>query len=229
MKTIGLLGGMSWESTQLYYRIINEETKRRRGGLHSAPLAMVSVDFAEMMPFKQNSDWEGCGNYLAERARRIESAGADLLLICTNTMHRVAPQVEAAVDIPLVHIADATAMAIRDAGLTTVGLLGTTFTMEGEFYRDRIARHGIEVVVPDPADRAIVHRVIYDELCQGKIDAGSRQEFLRIIHRLQETGAEGIIAGCTEIGLLVDSSHATVPIFDTAEIHARHAVELALA
>lgn len=229
MKTIGLLGGMSWESTQLYYRFINQETKRSRGGLHSAPIAMVSVDFAEVGALQRAGNWERAGTYLADRAKQVEAAGADMLLICTNTMHRVAAQVEQAIAIPLVHIADATAETIKAHGIKTVGLLGTAFTMEESFYRQRLEDHGLTVKTPASDDRALVHRVIYDELCQGEINPNSRAEYLRIITGLIEAGAQGIIAGCTEIGLLVDSSHTSVPIFDTAEIHAKRAVELALA
>ena len=228
MKTIGLLGGMSWESTELYYRLINQETKRLRGGLHSAPIAMVSVDFQAIEQLQHDDDWDSAAELLAESARRVESAGADFLLICTNTMHRVADTVAAAIDIPLLHLADATANEIRAAGIRTVGLLGTRFTMEQDFYTGRLEQHGLRVVVPPPEDRDIVHRVIYEELCLGTVNAASRDEFLRIIDGLVASGAEAVIEGCTEIGLLVKPEHTEARLFDTTAIHARHAVFRAL-
>ncbi len=228
LKTIGLLGGMSWESTELYYRLINQETKRIRGGLHSAPIAMVSVDFQEIERLQSNDDWDSAGELLAESARRVQAAGADFLLICTNTMHRVADAVDAAIDIPLLHLADATANEIRAAGIRTVGLLGTRFTMEQDFYTGRLEKHGLRVVVPPQQDRDIVHRVIYEELCLGNITAASRNEFLRIIEGLVAAGAEAVIEGCTEIGLLVKPEHTDARLFDTTAIHARHAVFRAL-
>lgn len=228
MKTIGMLGGMSWESTELYYRKINEETRRLRGGLHSAPIAMVSVDFQEIEALQHGDEWDACADILAARAKEIQAAGADLLLICTNTMHRVAPQVAAAVDIPLLHIADATAARIKAAGSRRIGLLGTRFTMEQDFYRGRLEEQGIEVIVPGAADREIVHRVIYDELCLGEISDASRQEFLRIIEQLVMDGAEGVIEGCTEIVMLVQQRHTNTPLFDTTAIHAEQAVAEAL-
>lgn len=228
MKTIGMLGGMSWESTELYYRRINEETKRKLGGLHSAPIAMVSVDFQEIEELQQRGDWAGAGTVLAEKARQVETSGADLLLICTNTMHKVAAAVEAAIDIPLLHIADATASRIRRSEIRIVGLLGTKFTMEQNFYRGRLEQQGLDVLVPSEADREIVHRVIYDELCLGVISESSRSEFLRIIEQLHSAGAEGVIQGCTEIGMLVQQHHADVPLFDTTAIHAEAAVAEAL-
>jgi aspartate racemase len=228
MKTIGLLGGMSWESTLLYYRTINEETRRRRGGLHSAPIAMISVDFQEIEALQHRDDWAACAAILGENARRIEAAGADFLLICTNTMHRVAPEIEAAIDIPLLHIADATAARIREAGIDRIGLLGTRFTMEQDFYRGRLERHGIEVIVPPRKDRDLVHRVIYEELCLGEARDDSRAEFLRIINELQDSGAAGVIEGCTEIVMLVQQTHTDVPLFDTTDIHGREAVAEAL-
>ncbi len=228
MKTIGLLGGMSWESTALYYRLINEETKRLRGGLHSAPIAMVSVDFQPIEELQHRGEWDAMADILAKEARHIEAAGADMLLICTNTMHKVAPEVQAAIDIPLLHLADATAMRIRDAGMQTIGLLGTRFTMEEDFYKGRLAEHGLDVRVPDPAGIEIVHKVIYEELCLGNIVDKSRDEYLKIIDALYADGAEGVIAGCTEIGMLVKSEHTDVPLFDTTVIHAEHAVAEAL-
>lgn len=228
MKTIGLLGGMSWESTELYYRWINEETKRVLGGLHSAPIAMVSVDFQEVEALQHRGDWARAGEFLATRAREVEAAGADFLLICTNTMHKVADHVEAAVGIPLLHLADATAARIKQAGIKSVGLLGTKFTMEQDFYKRRLEQHGLEVLVPPEEDREIVHRVIYDELCHGDVRSSSRTEYLRIIEQLGAAGAEGVIEGCTEIVMLVQQEHTKVPLFDTTAIHAEEAVAEAL-
>ena len=228
MKTIGLLGGMSWESTELYYRLINEETRRLQGGLHSAPIAMVSVDFEEIEAYQQRGDWAAAADVLAGKARQVEAAGADFLLICTNTMHKVASEVEAAINIPLLHLADATARRIKQAGLDTVGLLGTRFTMEQDFYRGRLAAQGLNVLVPPEEDRGLVHRVIYEELCLGQINVNSRVEFLRIIDSLQAAGAQGVIEGCTEIVMLVQQAHTSVPLFDTTSIHAREAVAAAL-
>ena len=229
MKTIGLLGGMSWESTELYYRLINEGIKAKLGGLHSARIAMVSVDFQEIEEMQHSGDWDGTARILAKAAQQIEAAGADFLLICTNTMHKVAPQVQAAINIPLLHLADATAQRIKEAGLSTIGLLGTNFTMEQDFYKGRLAeKHGLTVLVPPKADREIVHQVIYDELCLGQVEAASRQEYLRIMEDLQAVGAEAIIEGCTEIVILVQQSHTAIPLFDTTAIHAEAAVEEAL-
>jgi aspartate racemase len=228
VKTIGMLGGMSWESTALYYRVINEETKRVRGGLHSAPIAMVSVDFQQIEELQHRDDWDACGTLLADKAKQVEAAGADLLLICTNTMHRVAPEIDAAIDIPLLHIADATATQIKAAGKRKIGLLGTRFTMEQEFYRGRLEQHGIEVLVPPRPDRDLVHRVIYEELCLGVVRDESREEFLRIINELADAGAEGVIEGCTEIVMLVQPQHTSVDLFDTTAIHGRQAVAEAL-
>ena len=228
MKTIGLLGGMSWESTELYYRLINEETRRILGGLRSAPVAMVSVDFHEIERLQREDRWDLAGDLLAERAMQVEAAGAEMLLICTNTMHRVADRVAAAVGIPLLHIADATADEISAHGHDSVGLLGTRFTMEQDFYTGRLREHGLRVLVPEAPDRAIVHRAIYEELCLGNVTDASRSEFLRVIDGLRERGASAVIEGCTEIGLLVGQSDTTVPLFDTTEIHARKAVGEAL-
>ena len=230
MKTIGLLGGMSWESTALYYRLINEGVKARLGGLHSASLVLVSVDFHEIEQLQQRGDWTAAGQRLAQAAQQVAAAGADCLLICTNTMHKVAPQVQAALSIPVLHLADATAARVRAAGMRRVGLLGTRFTMEEDFYRGRLAqKHGLEVLVPPPAERELVHRVIYDELCLGRVAAASRAAYLRIMQGLQARGAEGIIEGCTEIVLLVQPQHTNIPLFDTTAIHAAAAVEWALA
>lgn len=229
MKTIGLLGGMSWESTELYYRLINEGIKARLGGLHSACIALVSVDFHEIEAMQRAGDWEQAGATLAEAARGVQAAGADFLLLCTNTMHRVAPQIEAAIDIPFLHLADATAQRIRSAGLHTVGLLGTAFTMEQDFYKARLAQHELNVLIPPAEDRQIVHRVIYEELVLGEVNAASRGEYLRIIGDLAARGAQGIIEGCTEIGMLVRQEHTATPVFDTTVIHAQAAVDMALA
>jgi aspartate racemase len=228
MKTIGLLGGMSWESTELYYRWINEETKRILGGLHSAPIAMVSVDFQQIEELQHKGDWAAAGDILAHKARQVEAAGADFLVICTNTMHTVADQVEAAISIPLLHIADATARQIQQADMDAIGLLGTKFTMEQDFYKGRLEQQGINVLVPSEEDRDIVHRVIYKELCLGNIRDSSRQEYLRIIDQLHAAGAQGVIEGCTEIVMLVQQQHTRVPLFDTTAIHARQAVAEAL-
>ncbi len=230
MKTIGLLGGMSWESTMLYYRWINEGVKRKLGGLHSARIAMVSLDFQEIEELQREHRWEEAGAVLAEAAQQVEAAGADFLLLCTNTMHKVAPQIESALRIPLLHIADATAERIKARGIRTVGLLGTRFTMEEDFYAGRLAaKHGLRVLVPPREDREIVHRVIYEELVLGIVKESSRAEYLRIINDLHERGAEGVIEGCTEIVMLVQQEHTSIPLFDTTAIHARKAVELALA
>lgn len=228
MKTIGLVGGMSWESTALYYRLINEGVKKRLGGLHSAKIVLYSVDFQEIEELQHAGEWDRAGEVLAAAGRAVEAAGADFLLICTNTMHRVAEQVESAISIPLLNLADATAERILARGMRTVGLLGTAFTMEQDFYRGRLEKRGIEVLVPGAADRAVVHRVIYEELCQGRVKEGSRAEYLRIIDALGEQGAEGVIEGCTEIVMLVDERHTGMPLFDTTAIHADEAVRLAL-
>jgi len=228
MKTIGLLGGMSWESTELYYRLINEETRRTLGGLHSASIALVSVDFHEIEKLQHVGNWDATAIILGEKARQIELAGADFLLICTNTMHKVADEVSASISIPLFHIADATANTIKGSGAKTVGLLGTKFTMEQDFYKGRLEQHGLEVLVPSERDRNIVHRVIYEELCLGQVKSESRDEYLRIIDDLNRRGAEAVIEGCTEIGILVKQEHTVVPLFDTTTIHAQQAVVEAL-
>ncbi|MFD0260576.1 aspartate/glutamate racemase family protein [Kitasatospora indigofera] len=229
MKTIGLLGGMSWESTAEYYRLLNVLTRERLGGLHSAKCVLHSVDFAEIEALQSAGQWERAGEVLAEAARSLEAAGADLLLICTNTMHKVAGQVAAAVSVPLLHLADTTAAAVLAAGLGKVGLLGTAFTMEQDFYRDRLAGHGLEVIVPDPAGRAEVHRVIYQELCLGIVREESRDAYRAVIAGLVAAGAEGIVLGCTEIELLIGPEHSPVPVFATTSLHARAAVDAALA
>jgi aspartate racemase len=228
VKTLGLLGGMSWESTLPYYRIVNERVRQRLGGLHSAKLVLHSADFAEIEALQHAGDWDAAGVILVEAARGLRAAGAEGLVICTNTMHLVAPAIEAAVDLPLLHIADATAARIREAGLSRVALLGTRFTMERDFYRQRIEAAGIEVIVPAAAQREIVHRVIYEELCLGRILDASREAYRGIIEGLVARGAQGVILGCTEIGLLVGEGDATVPLFDTARIHAEAAADWAL-
>jgi aspartate racemase len=228
VRTLGLLGGMSWESTLPYYRIVNERVRQRLGGLHSAKLVLHSVDFAEIEALQHAGDWGAAGVILVEAARGLRAAGAEGLVICTNTMHLVAPAIEAAVDLPLLHIADATAARIREAGLSRVALLGTRFTMERDFYRQRIEAAGIEVTVPAAPQREIVHRVIYEELCLGRILDASREAYRGIIEDLVARGAQGVILGCTEIGLLVGEGDATVPLFDTARIHAEAAADWAL-
>lgn len=228
MRTLGLLGGMSWESTLPYYRVVNERVRQRLGGLHSAKLVLHSVDFAEIEALQHADDWDAAGAILVDAARGLHAAGAEALVICTNTMHLVAPAIEAAIDLPLLHIADATAARIRAAGLSRVALLGTRFTMERDFYRRRIESAGIDVIVPEAAQRGIVHRVIYDELCLGRILDASRDAYRAIIDDLVAQGAQGVILGCTEIGLLVGEGDATVPLFDTARIHAEAAADWAL-
>ncbi|MET8625607.1 aspartate/glutamate racemase family protein [Kitasatospora sp. NPDC004669] len=228
MKTLGLIGGMSWESTAEYYRLLNELTRDRLGGLHSAQLVLYSVDFAEIEQLQAAGRWEEAGSILAGAARSLEAAGADLLLICTNTMHKVADQVAAAVSVPLLHLADATAAAVRAAGVRRVGLLGTAFTMEQDFYRGRLASCGLDVLVPEADSRALVHRVIYEELCVGEVREESRAAYRRVIEGLVAAGAEGIVLGCTEIELLIRPEDSPVPVFPTARLHAEAAVAAAL-
>ena len=229
MKTIGLIGGMSWESSIEYYRIINETVREKLGGLHSAKSVMVSVDFAEIEVLQHEGRWDEATRMLIKAAQQVERGGADVILICTNTMHRMADDIQNNISIPLLHIADATAKEIRSAGLQTIGLLGTRYTMEMDFYRGRlIERHGLHVVIPSKSQRDIVHRVIYDELVQGKILPQSKADYIRIIEDLQKRGAQGVILGCTEIGLLVQEQDCSVPLFDTTHIHAVTAVEYAL-
>ena len=229
MKTIGLLGGMSWESTAGYYRAINEGINNTLGGLHSAKIALYSVDFDPIEKLQHEGNWEATARILSEAAQKIQSAGADFLLICTNTMHKVAPQIENAIDIPLLHIADATAEVLQEKGIKTVGLLGTTFTMEQDFYKGRLSeKHGLKVLVPNIEDRQIVHNVIYSELCLGKTKTGSKNEYLRIVDELANNGAEAVILGCTEIGMLISQNDTQVKLFDTTTIHAKKAVEYAI-
>jgi len=230
VKTIGLIGGMSWESTVPYYQIINRVVGRRLGGLHSAKIALYSVEFAEIEEMQREGRWEESGEVLADAARAVRRAGADVIVLCTNTMHKLAPQIEAAVDVPLLHIADATADRVRAAGVTRVGLLGTRFTMEEDFYRGRLeARHGLAVLTPPGDQRELVHRVIYGELCLGRVRGESRDAFKAVVGDLVGRGAEGVILGCTEIGLLLKPEDAPVPLFETASIHAEAAAAWALA
>jgi aspartate racemase len=229
VKCIGLLGGMSWESSAEYYRMVNEMTRERLGGLHSADCLLRSVDFAEIEALQRDGRWVEAGERLAADARGLVAAGAELIVLCTNTMHKVAEAIAGAVDVPFVHIADTTAEAVRAAGLQTVGLLATGYTMEQDFYVGRLRDvHGLEVLVPGAADRRVVHDVIYGELCVGVVDDGSREEYRRIMRELAGRGAQGILLGCTEIDLLVGPADSPVPTFDTTALHARRAVELAL-
>ncbi len=229
MKTIGLLGGMSWESSLEYYRLINQLVRERLGGLHAAQCLLWSFDFAEIEALQAAGDWDGAAQRMVEAAQALERGGADALVICTNTMHKLAPHVEAAMSIPLLHIADTTAQQIVQDGLNTIGLLGTRYTMEQDFYKGRlIERFGLKVITPEAADRTIVHQVIYDELCQGRVHDESRREYLRIIDQLVEQGAQGVILGCTEITLLVKPEHTAIRLYDTTYLHALAAVEWAL-
>lgn len=230
MKTIGVLGGMSWESTANYYQLLNQGVKAQKGGLHSAKIALYSVDFAEIEQLQHQGEWAQTAAILANAARSIEAAGADFLLIATNTMHKVADEIGVALSIPILHIADATAKQLQRDGITKVGLLGTRFTMEQPFYKQRVSdSFDIEVVVPDENDQTVVHQVIYNELCQGQINDVSRQQYLAIIDKLHQQGAQAVILGCTEIAMLVQPEHTQVPLYDTTAIHAAAAVELALA
>ncbi len=229
MKRIGLLGGMSWESSAEYYRLVNEATRQRLGGLHSADCLLRSVDFADVEQLQRAGSWEEAGALLAGEARALVRAGAELLMLCTNTMHKVADAIAGAVDVPFVHIADTTADAVRAAGIGRVGLLATAYTMEQDFYVGRLRdQHGLDVLVPEAADRRIVHDVIYDELCVGVVAPESREEYRRIMRELAGRGAEGILLGCTEIDLLVKQDDSPVPVFDTTRLHAQRAVDLAL-
>ncbi|MET0233479.1 MAG: aspartate/glutamate racemase family protein [Kibdelosporangium sp.] len=228
MKTIGLLGGMSWVSSAEYYRLLNERVRDRLGEYRSAKCVLYSVDFADIEVLQIEDRWADAAKVLGEAARDVQAAGADLLLICSNTMHKVADEVQAAVDIPLVHLADTTAQAIVASGLTKVGLLGTAYTMEQDYYRDRLARHGLEVIVPDREDRAEVHRVIFDELVQGMVKPDSREVYQGVIRRLAVAGAQGVILGCTEIELLIKAEDSALPVFPTTQLHVDAAVELAL-
>ena len=229
MKTIGLIGGMSWESTASYYRLINEAVKEQLGGLHSAELCLYSVDFAKIEAYQHAGDWEKTADVLIHAAQSLEKAGSECILICTNTMHLIAPQVQASINIPLLHIADATAQKIKRCNIDTIALLGTAYTMEKDFYKGRLSeKYQLEVIVPNTQDRQIVHQIIYNELCVGRIKDASRYEYLRIIDSLVERGAQGVILGCTEIALLVKPQDTSVKLFDTTEIHALAAVDWAL-
>lgn len=227
-RVIGMLGGMSWESSAQYYRLVNELVRERLGGLHSARCVLASVDFAEVEQLQVEGRWDQAGQLLAEEARKLEAAGAELLVLCTNTMHKVADQVQDAVGIPLLHLVDVTAQAVVRAGIDTVGLLGTAFTMEQEFYRDRLTGHGLRVLIPPPEDRVAVHRVIYEELCLGVIREQSRQAYRAVIQRLVTAGAQGVILGCTEIELLVADEDSSVPVFATTQLHVQAAVDESL-
>jgi len=229
MKTIGLLGGMSWESTVPYYRIINQTVKEKLGGLHSAKLFLYSCNFEEIAQLQRAGEWDAAAGQLARAAKSMRVAGADFLVVCTNTMHMVADKIESEADIPLLHIVEPTAEEIRRSGLKKVGLIATGFTMEKDFYKQRMReRHGIEAIVPNEADRAVVHKVIYEELCRGIVRDESRDAYRKIIRRLAEQGAEGIILGCTEISMLISQEDSPVPVFDTTALHARKAAEYAL-
>jgi len=228
MKTIGLIGGMSWESSAQYYAIINRAVRERLGGAHSAETLLYSVDFGEIERLQHDDDWPSLTARMVDAARRLEAGGADFVLICSNTMHLMADDVAAAIGVPLLHVVDPTASAITKAGLKRAGLLGTAFTMEKAFYRDRLDAAGLDILIPDAADRREVHRVIYEELVAGKIEEASRAAYREVIARLVERGAEAIVLGCTEIMLLVDQSDSAVPLFDTTSLHAQAAVDLAL-
>ena len=228
MKNIGLIGGMSWESSALYYEIINREVARRRGGLRSAPMQIASLDFHEIAERQKSGDWAGMAQILGDAAAGLEASGADCILIGTNTMHKIAPVVQARVKVPLLHIVDVTARAILDAGLSKVGLTGTRFTMEEAFYKERLASFGIECVIPSQEEREDIHRIIFSELCQGVIDAESKTVMLDAIDALAQRGAQGVILGCTEIPMLVGQADTSLPLFDTTRLHALAAVEFAL-
>ena len=228
MKTIGLIGGMSWESSLEYYRIINEEVKAKLGGLHSAKCILYSVDFEEIERCQAEGDWESSGKLLGDAALSLEKAGAEMILICTNTMHKVIGYIEEKVSLPILHIADSTAKQIQKSKISTVGLLGTKYTMEQDFYKTRIETNGIKVLIPSEEDRKVINKVIYEELCLGEIQQSSRDYYKKVIKGLVDDGAEGIILGCTEIGLLVKPEDSEVPLFDTAVIHAIESVNVAL-
>lgn len=228
MRTIGLLGGMSWESTALYYQQINQAVQQHFGGLHSAKIIMVSVDFAQVSQLQKQGLWQQAGQYLAEQALNLQRAGAECIVLCTNTMHKVAAEIIAAIDIPFIHIADATATDILAQGIDKVGLLGTAFTMQQDFYTGRLKQQGIELVLPDLSAQEIVHQVIFDELCKGQIKAESKQRYIEIVEALIQQGAQGIILGCTEICMLIGDVEFSVPLFDTTTIHSQAAVSFAL-
>ena len=223
LKTIGLIGGMSWESTVTYYKIINEVIKEKLGGLHSAKCVLYSVDFQEIEECQANGNWEKSGEILGEAAYNLEKAGADFIVICTNTMHKVVNQIKEKISIPILHIAEMTAEKILEKGLENIALLGTKYTMEQDFYKSKLIEKGINVIIPDKNDIEIINKVIYDELCLGTINSNSKKKFLEIVDKLRSKGAEGIILGCTEIGLLIKNEDTDVPLFDTAIIHAEQA------
>lgn len=228
MKTIGLIGGMSWESTVTYYRIVNEVVKEKLGGLHSAKVLLYSVDFQEIEECQAKGEWEKSAAILAAAAASLEKAGADFIVICTNTMHKVAPQIQAEIGIPILHIAEATAEALLECEVCRVALLGTKYTMQQDFYKEKLVAAGIEVLIPDDDDMELVNRVIYEELCLGIISQSAKEEYLRVIARLKSRGAQGVILGCTEIGLLIEQSDTDLPVFDTTQIHGRKAALFAL-
>ena len=223
MKTIGLIGGMSWESTVTYYQIINETVKKELGGLHSSRCILYSVDFDEIEKCQSCGDWDKSGDILGQAARSLEKAGADFIVICTNTMHKVAPRIQSYISIPLLHIADVTTECLKDRGIKTVALLGTRYTMEQDFYKERLVQSGLQVLIPEEPQREMINRVIFDELCLGTISSESRAGFLAILRGLGQKGAEGVILGCTEIGLLIRQEDTDIPLFDTTVIHARKA------
>lgn len=228
MKTIGLIGGMSWESTITYYQLLNEAAKNKLGGLHSAKILLYSVDFFEIEALMSRGDWERAAQVLGGVAARLEQAGADFILICTNTLHKVAPQVQSCISVPLVHIAEASAEALLARGIQRVGLIGTKYTMTQEFYRDKLTERGVEVIIPEGDEIELVNRVIFDELCLGIVKEDSRAAYLGVIENLQKRGAEGILLGCTELGLIVSQADVSLPLFDTTVIHAEKAAALAL-
>ncbi len=229
MKTVGLIGGMSWESTVTYYQLLNEGIKDALGGLHSAKVLLYSVDFYEIESLMSRGAWDKAAELLGDVAARLEQAGADMILICTNTLHKVAPQVQTKIRVPLVHIAEAAAETLKEQGISRVGLLGTQYTMTQEFYRDKLVERGIEVLIPEGDDIELVNRVIFDELCLGIVKEESRAEYLRVIAALQQRGVQGILLGCTELGLIVAKEDVSLPLYDTTEIHAKKALALALA
>lgn len=228
MKTIGLIGGMSWESTVPYYQIINEEVKNRLGGLHSAKIILYSVEFDEIEKCQSSGDWDKSAMILGNAAKGLEAAGADLILICTNTMHKVVPQIASMVHIPIIHIADATADELEKCHINRIALLGTKYTMTQDFYKQKLIDRGLDVMIPEDEDIEVINSIIFHELCVGEIKDSSRKKFQQVIDKLREKGAEGVILGCTEIGLLIHQSDSSLPIFDTTQIHAKHAVEIAL-
>ncbi len=229
MKKIGILGGMSWESTSLYYTLINQGVRERLGGLHSAKLLLSSVNFADIAAMQKSGDWEQAGNLLLAEAKGLEAAGAEAILIATNTMHKVLPDIEPHISVPFIHIADATGKVVQQAGHTKVGFIGTQFSMEEDFYIERLQEnYGLDVVIPEQEDRALIHRVIFEELCQGHVKDSSRQQFLNILEKMRAQGAQCVIEGCTEITLLVQPQHTDIPLFDTTKIHAEAAVTFAL-